>query len=234
MIFATADSIVEIQLGNETARIFLIHYDPASFSQESFASEAITLPSTIAGSVMKRQAEYFYGRLCAKFALNALSMTRCDVGTGRQREPVWPEHVVGSITHNHEFAAAIASSCNVFNGIGIDIEGTIGQEAIDAVLEISVSPRELAYLRTELTTLSFEELVTIVFSVKESFFKAVFSEVGHYFDFGAITVKKIYVETMQVTFEVNQFLSHRFTPGTNWNAYFRYFDPKTVLTIFVW
>lgn len=234
MILATEDSIMEIQLGNETAKIFLIHYDPTGFSQESFISEAITLPSTIARSVVKRQAEYFYGRLCAKFALNALNVTRCDVGTGRQREPVWPGHVVGSITHNHEFAAAVASSSYVFSGIGIDIEGTIEHEAIDAVLEISVSPRELAYLRTGLFTLSFEELLTIVFSVKESFFKAVFSEVGHYFDFGAVTVKNICIETMQVTFEVNQLLSSRFMPGTSWIAYFRYFDPKTVLTIFAW
>ncbi len=53
--------------------LVLARFDSAAFAAGRFAEAGLACPAQIAGSVRKRQAEYFHGRLCARQALGALA-----------------------------------------------------------------------------------------------------------------------------------------------------------------
>lgn len=177
--------------GAPALRYALATVDPAHFSTALYALAGIALPPHIAQSVPKRQAEFLAGRLCARAALSVLGRGALTVGIGAHREPLWPPGVVGSISHNGNFAAAVACPEQSMAGIGIDIENIIGEDTRAAMAELVVSPAELDFLLAAGTGLSLDCLLTLVFSAKESFFKAAFTQVRGYFDFDAVCVSAI-------------------------------------------
>jgi enterobactin synthetase component D len=210
--------------------VYLVRYMLDGFRLEWFSDEAIDCPPTVRSSVRKRQAEYFYGRLCARQALGALGLGIETVGSGTSRQPLWPPGILGSISHNAEFAAAVVLRPGPETGIGIDLEQVIGEQSADALLETTLSVPERAYLQRDGWPVSLLTLLTIVFSAKESFFKAAFPTVGRYFDFDAISVEKIDLQANTVSFVVNQCLSPQLSPGLSCQTSYRFTAPKTVLS----
>ena len=79
---------------------------------------------------VERRRELENGRTYAKQALTLLGFRDVEIPVAADRSPVWPEGIVGSITHvtggacGH-FAAAVARIRDV-NAIGIDIERETG------------------------------------------------------------------------------------------------------------
>src|SRR5688572_23979746 len=71
---------------------------------ESFGDTSpAVLPSeeaaVVAGSVPKRQRQFAGARTCARRALASLGVPTQAVLSGSRGEPLWPPHVVGSLTH---------------------------------------------------------------------------------------------------------------------------------------
>ena len=89
----------------------------AGFDDAMFAQAGVGRPASIMKAVVKRRAEFFYGRLRAQAPLAALGFNGVTVGTGAMREPLWPEGVIGSITHSGDLAAAIALPARRYRGV---------------------------------------------------------------------------------------------------------------------
>lgn len=214
-------------------RLFLAPFQRAAFDIRRFADEDIVCPPDIARSVVKRQAEYFHGRLCARQALLALGIAGQAVATGAMREPVWPRGSAGSITHNGEYAAAVAVPAGACGGIGIDIESVTGGTSAEAIRSIAVGRHELA-LFGSVAGLTPTQCLTLAFSVKESFFKAAFRVVGRYFDFDAVSLTEIIPERRHIQLRVNQDLCAQFSVGGQVAAHFDFLDADTVITGIRW
>lgn len=210
----------------------VIAFDAAGFRAEAFAEYRIACPPSIARSVPKRQAEFFYGRMAARRALDAFDMGAYDVGTGKWREPLWPAGIMGSITHNRHYAAALVLDigANLGLGIGIDIEAIIAPELEEALLSSVIAPAELVYLRSLGTRLPFGLLLSMVFSAKESFFKASFNTVGRYFDFDAITLLRIDPQRCTLWFKIDAALAPQLPAGVVCKIHYTMIDASTVCT----
>lgn len=128
------------------------------------------------------------------------------------------------------YAAALAVRQEEYLGVGIDLEAIVTEEFSTALIETVVSDGELAYLRAEAWQASFQTLLTIVFSAKESFFKAVFPTVKRYFDFGAIKIDSIDFASSSLQFVVREYLSPELRPGDKFSVSFLYIDAGTILT----
>lgn len=218
-------------VGGGMAPAHLITFAVEEFSISAFDAFAIMLPPAIKRSVRKRQAEFFFGRLAARLALTSFGLGHLQVPVGPAREPVWPLPVAGSITHNEHLAGAIALPRNSTRGIGIDVE-TVVSESMQAVMKAAaVSAVELRYLHTLAADLDLNTLLTIVFSVKESFFKAAFNEVKEFFDFDALHVDSIEIKHRTIVLFLRKTLSPRLLAGTTLSAHFDMVDPGTVITI---
>jgi enterobactin synthetase component D len=211
----------------------LVEFLPNSFTSGAFDRAGIACPASIQRSAYKRQMEFFFGRLAARQALSELGLSGGQVPMGAQRQPVWPHGVIGSITHTNGVAAAVATRLGVCRGIGIDAEKVMDPSTCQAVIQTVVGEQELEYLHS-LSDISLQMALTIVFSAKESFYKAAYATVGRFFDFSAVRVTKMDARKQRLTLVLNETLSDHFCRGAVWEAQFTFVRRDTVLTCVVW
>lgn len=211
--------------------LVLARFQLARFHTGLFAQESIACPERVRNSVVKRQAEFIAGRLCARSILAAHGLPDVAIAIGAHREPVWPPSLIGSITHNGQYAAAIACPPGPFVGIGIDIESVIKDDARQSLVDMVVSAQEADYLRASTGGLSFNCLLTLVFSAKESFFKAAFAQVQEYFDFDAVSIVDIDAEQRIMRFRCEQTLSKHLARGYCYDARFAILDSASIFTV---
>jgi 4'-phosphopantetheinyl transferase EntD len=121
--------------------------------------------------VQKRAEEFAAGRLCARLLLHEFGIRKFAIEVGAHRQPLWPEDLVGSITHTTGFCAAVAASKKNLRSVGIDTEIT-GSVATTLWRGIC-TPSETTWL---LSLPQSEQLsaATLIFSAKESFYKCQF------------------------------------------------------------
>jgi 4'-phosphopantetheinyl transferase EntD len=78
--------------------------------------------SAIAGAVEKRRREFVGARFCARSALEQLGLPAAPILPGPGGAPLWPEGVVGSITHCDGYCASAVASARGVLAVGIDAE----------------------------------------------------------------------------------------------------------------
>jgi len=130
-----------------------------------------------------RLREFVHGRGCARRALARLGIPACPIPVGDGRAPVWPEQIVGSISHCGEYAAAVAAYRIDTQGLGVDLETT---DRLDRpLLKIICRPEELLWLNESESDYTLDKLF---FSAKESLFKCVWPTVQRFIDFQEIEI----------------------------------------------
>ena len=124
-------------------------------------------------SSVSRKEHYRSGRICAGEVLSKLGTIGQPVLRDPQtREPLWPEGISGAITHSGKWAAAAAGKTSDVSGIGIDLEDL--ERQVDSRISRHVCiPEEKKWLQ-ECGEDFLEQYLKIIFSAKESIFKAFF------------------------------------------------------------
>ncbi len=135
--------------------------------------------------VPKRRDEFVAGRTNARRALAALGVAPVAIPIGPRRAPVWPPGIAASISHCKGYCIAIAARTRDFAGVGIDVE-------LDEPISEGVAARicfggELAD-RAALERRLGMDLPKLLFSVKESVYKAYFPLAETFLDFSDVTV----------------------------------------------
>ena len=120
-------------------------------------------------AVAKRRSEFATGRRCARRALAALGIENFPLLPDADRVPLWPEGIVGSISHAAGYVAVAVTRREVFAGLGVDVERADRLKP-DLVARIC-RPDEI--LRLEgLPSAEKADWYKLVFSAKESVYKA--------------------------------------------------------------
>lgn len=127
--------------------------------------------SDIENAVLKRQREFIAGRTSARMALMQMGYTNQPVPRSASRAPLWPEGVVGSISHNSHYCVAVTSLSSLYTGIGIDIESPVGLSPDLVNLVCTPSEREFLSHRSGPVR---GKLAKLFFSAKESVYKCIF------------------------------------------------------------
>jgi enterobactin synthetase component D len=169
---------------------------PALASALDLARLAGLLPAGIATSVPKRQLAFVAGRLCAEHALR-LAGAAAAVGRGGAGEPLWPDGFLGSITHTDALACAVAARDDGGgrrHGVGIDSQVLADEASVDAIVSVCCTPRERAMLNDGRPPRERFLAATLVFALKEAFYKAVHPSVGRFVDFDELEVSDIGVD----------------------------------------
>ena len=133
-------------------------------------------------SSVSRKEHYRSGRICAGEVLSKLGTLGQPVLRDPQtREPLWPEGISGAITHSGKWAAAAAGKTSDVSGIGIDLEDL--ERQVDSRISRHVCiPEEQKWLQ-ECGEECLEQNLKIIFSAKESIFKAFFPYTRTYLHF---------------------------------------------------
>lgn len=236
-------SLIQFRLSNNSSSDFspsLVHlnFDVTKFKLELFSEHRIHLPDSIARSVHRRQAEFFFGRCAARFALSALLndeyQAQQSISIGALGAPQWPPGIIGSISHNNVKVAAVACKQDQVRGIGIDIEAMIGPESRNAIIGSVIDVDELSLVQAVSRLTSIDELLTIAFSAKESLYKGLFNEVKQYIDFDVAKIAEIDLSSQIITLRLAKNLSPLLMRGSEYQISFHKLDSQTILTHFVY
>jgi 4'-phosphopantetheinyl transferase EntD len=119
-------------------------------------------------AVPKRAREFAAGRLCARLVLTELGIRDFPIKAALDRQPVWPEGVVGSITHTAGFCAAVAADKKHVAAVGMDCEltGSVKTELWGHLFRDG----ETHWLRS-LPPSDQAGAATLIFCAKEAFYK---------------------------------------------------------------
>lgn len=128
----------------------------------------IPIPQALARAGSRRLTEFVAGRACAREAVRRLTAKAMAPGMGSDRAPVWPEGIVGSISHCGDRAIAVVGAADRYLGLGIDLERPLSASEADEIAPLVLTDAERQRLGTRLD----EKVVSLVFSAKESLFKA--------------------------------------------------------------
>jgi 4'-phosphopantetheinyl transferase EntD len=142
--------------------------------------------AVVGRAVEKRRVEFATGRACARDALARLGLPPSPIPSGERGEPQWPADVVGSITHCDGYRACAVARTTQIATVGIDAE--VNAALPDGVQAEIARPDELPWLRQlkhEIPTVHWDRLL---FSAKESVYKAWFPLAKRWLDFADASV----------------------------------------------
>ncbi|MCT2590723.1 4'-phosphopantetheinyl transferase superfamily protein [Streptomyces sp. N2-109] len=135
----------------------------------------------VARAVEKRRREFGAVRACARRAMEKLGVPPQPVLPGERGAPCWPEGLVGSMTHCDGYRAAALARAADLASLGIDAEPHAPLP--DGILPSVSLPAE----RERLTQLAVRQPAIhwdrLLFSAKESVYKAWFPLTGKWLDF---------------------------------------------------
>jgi 4'-phosphopantetheinyl transferase EntD len=130
----------------------------------------------VAAAVAKRQREFAAGRDCARRALAALGMPPGPILSGRRGEPLWPEGVVGAITHCSGYRGSAVARAGEVAAIGIDAEPHAPLP--EGVLATIAREEEIARLQALAAAAPELHGDRLLFCAKEAIYKAWYPRAG--------------------------------------------------------
>jgi 4'-phosphopantetheinyl transferase EntD len=147
-------------------------------------ADAVLLPeerAIVANAVDKRRREFTTGRHCARAALAKLGIPPVPILVGGGGEPLWPDGVVGSISHCAGYRGAAVARASDLAGVGLDAEPNepLPSGIADAVA-VPDERAQLDRLAAVDTAVCWDRLL---FSAKESVYKVWYPSAGRMLDF---------------------------------------------------
>jgi len=105
------------------------------------------------------------------------------------RTPIWPDGVVGSITHTGDFAAAAVAWAADIAALGIDSEQIIDAAAARDIADVCMADEPTLFKAAH--GRGFCEFCTFVFSAKESVFKCLFPLTRKFLEFSDVRITSV-------------------------------------------
>ncbi len=135
----------------------------------------------VARAVEKRRREFTVVRGCARRAMDKLGVAPQAILSGHRGAPQWPAGVIGSMTHCQGYGAAALAHATDLASLGIDAEPHLPLP--DNVLPSVALPAEDRRLRDLAADHPAVHWDRLLFSAKESVYKAWFPLTGKWLDF---------------------------------------------------
>ncbi|UYV38727.1 4'-phosphopantetheinyl transferase superfamily protein [Rhodobacteraceae bacterium D3-12] len=136
-------------------------------------------------AVPKRRAEFFAGRAAARRAMAQLGMPPAPVPMGDDRAPVWPDGVVGSISHCEGVCVALIARSETWRSLSVDVEPLedLPRDLWDSVM----GAQERARL-AELPEAARGRCGRLIFSAKEAVYKLQYPITAEWMEFSDLDV----------------------------------------------
>ncbi|MBO0867253.1 MAG: 4'-phosphopantetheinyl transferase superfamily protein [Micromonosporaceae bacterium] len=192
---------------------------PVVAAEEAFTDpQQVTLfaeeESVVARAVPKRRREFATVRHCARIALGRLGVPPAPILPGQRGAPRWPDGTVGSMTHCTGYRTAAVALRRDLISIGVDAEP---HEVLPAdVLERVSLPAERLMLARLTATVPEVYWDRLLFSVKESVYKAWYPVTGRWLDF---TEAEVTFEESESRFRVALLVPGPVLDGRQWQEF---------------
>ena len=168
--------------------------------------------------------------MCSHKALKAIGV-HCNtyLPVGESGSPVWPEKMVGSISHTNNYASAVVAKNSDFRSLGFDVESWIDQKRITNIIEYVVTPLELKWMSHSLGKLE-NQVFTEIFSAKESIMKCFSPLVGRLITFLDMEIIPDNSSSNRFRFRLLKNINHEFEKGYEGMGW-KHMDDKRIYTL---
>jgi enterobactin synthetase component D len=186
------------------------HFNLNNYHIEQFERKKIVLPEGISNSVAKRQAEFLAGRFVAKQALLKSGFIESNspvITIGKDRTPIWPSGYLGSITHNKSTAICAIAKLEKICLLGIDVETILDDEMASEIAPQIHDDVEKNILVDN--GIACNQATTLIFSAKETIFKALYPIVQTFFGFESFRVTCIDIDQQIMTFTISDTFQYK-------------------------
>jgi len=140
----------------------------------------------VENAIERRRCEFAAGRRAARQAMAELGVVQQPVPSSDDRAPIWPDGLVGSISHTGDFCIAAVARADQYRSLGVDIEDSTPLEA--SLFEAICRPEELNWLKRQPRS-ERGLLAKLIFSAKEAAYKCQYPLTRRVFGFDGMTVE---------------------------------------------
>lgn len=163
-----------------------------------YIDQQLEHPLKIAQACVDRKNEYLCGRVLVQAVLNHHFGLDQPITSMYEPLPIWPSHVLGSISHSQNKLIVGLSNSALY--LGIDIEHWVTSEFAQESAHLILTPSEFDLWKSKAAEFfDFARYVSLIFSVKESLYKAVYPTAKQYIDFLEASIVDINFENQKLT-----------------------------------
>lgn len=219
----------KVQARAEGVFQYSLPFDLDGLSVDDFQSIGIQLPDNLRGAIKKRQVEFLAGRYCVRLCFESFGLASVpEITSHEDRSPAWPEGWVGSISHARSLATAVLARNTTLAGVGIDIEQIIEKPTPQLAQHICYDDAELEQVMDRLK-LPRDLALTLIFSSKESLYKALYPRLKIFFGFHAAALRVLDDGSLMV--QLLNDLGDLFQRGQAWNVRYRLINEGSLETL---
>ncbi len=201
------------------------------FDDLLFAKHQIHCPNELSTSVPKRKCSFFIGRYLAKKIFLALSEPLYCVAIGVHRQPIWPQGWLGSLSHTDNFAMVLLTKDQGKHFVGVDVEHIIQKQEAEEISSSIHSIEEASYLID--SGITSDLATSLIFSAKESLFKATYPYIKHYFGFECARITSINRQREEMSIELSEnMIKYSTILKKNYTCHFKIVGTKVITYVF--
>ena len=206
-----------------------LHASLLSRSKFTLTDSTLPLPDDLLDANPKRQLDFLSGRTASQYALNKISddLKICN-SLSATGIPVFPNHIVGSISHTKEYVIALLGLKTDFLSIGCDIETIVPLNRANKLKHKILTETDLKILNQAQSDKSFNEIFSAVFSAKEAIYKCVFPLYKKFFGFHDFHLTNI--NTEQLTFTTTNESVQKYLHQSQIIIHYTNINTHTILT----
>lgn len=157
-------------------------------------------PDYLLNAIPKRLDEFYAGRILAQGILQRHFNCVTPISSLQHKLPIWPQGLSGSISHSNQHVIVTVAANAQY--LGIDIEQVVEERFAHESHALILTGTELQLWQSgQINGFDFCQYVTLIFSLKESLYKAVYPVAQHYIDFLEAAVVQVDMQQQTVKLE---------------------------------
>lgn len=219
--------ILSCHLNHSDPLLAVSYFAPQKYHDALAVEWGIPLPARLQQAVNKRRAEYLASRVLARSVMAELGVDDFILTNAPDRSPLWPAGIQASLSHSAGVVvvAATRQPC----AVGIDVEQLMSETTAQETATLLMNTQEQQLLRT--LPVSFSAAATLLFSLKESVYKALWPQLHQPMDFLDAALVSVDVAQQRATLRLTQHFGERFARGTLLDADFIWQESQVITLV---
>jgi len=186
------------------------HFDAKKYHDALCQAWAIPLPARLQQAVSKRRAEYLASRFLVRSVLAELGIPDFILTNAPDRSPCWPEGIRASLSHSAGVVVLAVSRQSV--ALGVDVEQMMSETTARETADMLMNDAEQQLLRT--LPLPFSAAATLLFSLKESLYKALWPQLHQPMEFHQAALVSVDMAQQRATLRLTRNFSEAYPAET--------------------
>lgn len=199
-------------------------FDVAHYQDALCGEWQLPLPLRIQSAVKKRRAEYLASRMLTREVFTRLGQPDFILSNAADRSPLWPAGVQASLSHSTGIVVLAATKQPLC--IGVDVEQQMSATTAEETTEMLMGSAERSCLQR--LPLDFPLAATLLFSLKESVYKALWPQLYQPMDFYHAELVDVDLAAQRATLRLTHRFNDVFNKGTELSAEFHLQDREVI------